>query len=261
MSQYSHSNFDYVSRLFLRGLGLVYLIAFSSLWVQLYSLFSSRGISPINETLSRLSAEYGLWGFFKAPSIFWFIDTNSALLMTCVAGMIFSAWVAFGLFQRIYLIISWIAYLSFVTLGAPFLSFQWDYLLLEISFLTLCLSALGTRSLTVWLYRLLLIRLMLSSGLVKLYSGDYSWWNLTALDYHYFTQPLPHYVSWLVHQLPAWFQSLSVLIMFIIELVFPFFILLSNRLRYIGVYGIVGLMICIMLTGNYGFFNILVIFI
>ena len=52
-----------------------------------------------------------------------------------------------------------------------------------------------------FLFRVLLFKLMLSSGWVKLSSGDPSWVNATALDYHFWTQPLPHQLSYLFHGL------------------------------------------------------------
>ncbi len=42
--------------------------------------------------------------------------------------------------------------------------------------------------------KFLLFKLMLMSGVVKLTSGDDCWWNLTALDYHYWSQPLANSV-------------------------------------------------------------------
>ena len=47
------------------------------------------------------------------------------------------------------------------------------------------------------------------SGVVKLRSGDVTWRGLTALQYHYETQPLPTWTSWYMHQLPGWFQQLG----------------------------------------------------
>ena len=48
-----------------------------------------------------------------------------------------------------------------------------------------------------WLLRLLLCKLMLSSGLTKVAWGDRTWRDLTALAFHYWTQPLPtgHYLQ------------------------------------------------------------------
>ena len=43
----------------------------------------------------------------------------------------------------------------------------------------------------------LLFRLMFSSGVVKVRSGDRTWRTLTALTFHYETQPLPTPLAWL----------------------------------------------------------------
>src|SRR5437867_6374616 len=109
----------------------------------------------------------------------------------------------------------------------------------------------------VWLLRWLLFRLMFSSGVVRLASGDPAWRNLTALRYHYETQPLPTWVGWFAHQLPDWFQTLSVLLMFFIEIVVPFFIFVPGILRRIAFFAIIALQSLIALTGNYCFFNLL----
>ena len=68
------------------------------------------------------------------------------------------------------------------------------------------------------LFRWLLFRLMLLSGLAKLTSGDPTWRNLTALRYHYETQPLPTPLAWYAHQLPLAVHRASVAAMFAIEL-------------------------------------------
>jgi len=85
------------------------------------------------------------------------------------------------------------------------------------------------------------------------------WWDLSALSFHYWTQPLPHVGGWLVHQLPDWFDQLSVLVMFGIELIVPFFIFFSRKFRLVAFGCFVGFQIVIMVTGNYGFFNVLTI--
>jgi len=92
---------------------------------------------------------------------------------------------------------------------------------------------------------------------VKLTSGDESWWNLSALRYHYETQPLPTPLAWWAHQLPAWFQASSTIVMFAIELVAPFLLFCPRPLRLIGVASILTFQALIALTGNYCFFNLL----
>ena len=108
-----------------------------------------------------------------------------------------------------------------------------------------------------WLLRLLLFKLMFSSGCVKLASGDPNWRNLKALTFHYQTQPLPTWIGWYASQLPLWFQKFSCVMMFGAELVAPFLIFAPRRLRFFGALAMACLQILILLTGNYTFFNLL----
>ena len=110
-----------------------------------------------------------------------------------------------------------------------------------------------------WLLWFLLFRLMFSSGMVKLASGDPNWRNLTALDYHYYTQPLPTPIAWYVHLAPAWFQHGSVVFLFFVELVVPFLIYAPRLWRHAGAGLLILLQVLIALTGNYAFFNLLTI--
>jgi hypothetical protein len=165
------------------------------------------------------------------------------------------------------LFLLWAFYLSLVNAGQEFFAFQWDSLLLEAGFLAIFAAApvlrpqqaghahfhRGIRLLLGWL----LFRLVFMSGYVKLASGDDTWRNLTALYYHYETQPLPHWISWYAFHLPHAFHRFSALLLFFLELVIPFFIFTPRRTRFAGFLGIVLLQLLILLTGNYGFFNIL----
>ena len=98
---------------------------------------------------------------------------------------------------------------------------------------------------------------MFSSGCVKLFSGDPNWRNLTALTFHYQTQPLPTWIGWYANQLPLWFQKASCVGMFAIELGAPWLIFAPRRIRFCGGAAIAFLQILILLTGNYTFFNLL----
>ena len=149
------------------------------------------------------------------------------------------------------------------------MGFQWDILLLEAGFLAIFFAPLTIlpklakealpSPLVLWLFHWLLFRLMFSSGIVKLLSGDATWQNLTALNYHYETQPLPNFISWYMYQLPAWFQKASIVFMFATELIVPFLIFAPRRFRFIGGIILIIFQILIILTGNYCFFNLLTI--
>jgi hypothetical protein len=107
--------------------------------------------------------------------------------------------------------------------------------------------------------RWLLFRLMFLSGMVKLLSNDPSWRDLTALHYHYWTQPLPTWTAYWFDRLPDWFQRLSTFSMFTIELAAPFAMFGPRRIRLLGAGALIGLQLLIVSTGNYNFFNVLTV--
>jgi len=100
---------------------------------------------------------------------------------------------------------------------------------------------------------------MFLSGVTKLLSGDVTWHELTALNIHYQTQPLPTTPGWYAHHLPSWVHGGSVAIMFFIEIAVPLCIVCPRLVRHAGCALLVLLQILIGLTGNYCFFNLLTI--
>jgi len=161
-----------------------------------------------------------------------------------------------GVARRAALVAAFVLYLSLVSIGQSFLSFQWDFLLLEAGFLAIFLLPVFPR---IWLFRWLLFRLMFLSGTAKLLSHDPTWRNLTALEFHYQTQPLPTVFGWYFHQLPIGYQKASVVFLFFIELVVPFLMFAPRRVRLFAGAMTVALQALIFLTGNYAFFNLLTV--
>jgi len=139
------------------------------------------------------------------------------------------------------------------------MSFQWDFLLLECGFLAIFLPWGST--IIVWLYRWLVFRFMFLGGAVKIASGDKSWDSLTALGYHFETQPLATPLSWYIHHLPESVLMAGTGITLIIELLVPFLIFTPRRFRHIAAWCFLLIEMSILLTGNYNFFNLLTIFI
>jgi hypothetical protein len=140
--------------------------------------------------------------------------------------------------------------------GQDFLGFQWDALLVETGFLAMFADAVPVRIL---LFRWLAFRVMFFSGVEKLASHDPSWRNLTALHYHYETQPLPNPLAWLMYQLPMGFQKFSTAFTLVVELAVPFLFLMPRKLRRAGAWITILLQVLIFLTGNYTYFNLLAI--
>ena len=147
-----------------------------------------------------------------------------------------------------------VLYLSLFYAGQTFMSFQWDTFLLETGFLALVLSFATMPG--IWLLRWLLFRFMFMSGVVKLASGDPNWWNLTALSYHFQTQPLPSPLAWYAAYAPAGVLAFATGATFFVELALPFLIFAPRRLRFGAAFGFLLLETLIVLTGNYNWFNL-----
>lgn len=254
------SSYERSSALFARAISLIYLIAFVSFARQASALVGERGIQPMVDFLNEVGRQYGSSAKWVAPTLFWWIPTDFALQAIAWGGAV----LAFAALisrphtggQKGAFAVLWIYYLSLVTVGQIFTGFQWDFLLLEVGFLAIFLKPVRPR---VFLFHWLAFRLMFQSGAIKLLSNDPSWHNLTALSFHYFTQPLPTPLAWYAAQLPAWFQKLSTAVVFAIELPLPFLMLGPRRLKQIAAVGVILLQLLIILTGNYNFFNLLAI--
>jgi len=256
-------------QLFLRGLGLVYLIAFISFWVQVDGLIGANGISPVREFLPAAKEQVGTQAPFLLPSLCWFDSSNAFLHFLCGAGAFVSFLLIAGFVPVLCLIFLLVCYLSLTVAGQTFFNFQWDILLLETGFLAIFFAPLGWRlnwraeapfsRAGFFLLKLLLFKLMFMSGVVKLTSGDDSWWKLTALDYHYWTQPLPTVPGWWAAQSSEWLKQFSNFAVILIECVAGFFLWAPRRLRFITFVLLVSLQVMIGLTGNYCFFNLLTI--
>ncbi|MFC4426859.1 lipase maturation factor family protein [Deinococcus navajonensis] len=249
--------------LFLRALGLIYLVAFLSLSTQITGLVGRRGILPVEGFLAAASGALGSSAWQQLPTLLWLNHTDAFLRGLCVAGVILAGLVTADLLTLPALAGLWALYLSLFYAGQDFLGFQWDILLLETGFLAIFFAPLswpgrrpGLPSLSVlWLLRLLVFRLMFGSGVAKLASGDPTWRDLSATAYHYQTQPLPTPLGWVMHHLPMTAHRAEVGFTFVAELIAPFLIFAPRPLRLGGAAVLVVLQFMILLTGNFAFFN------
>ncbi len=291
--------------IFLKSLGVIYLIAFLSWWTQQSALIGSKGILPAQQTMEAVEknlkeahqqsgapGELTGWKKFCAfPTLCWRSASDGFLTFLCVGGVVMAVLLTLGIAPIPMLIGLWLFYLSLARVGGNFMSFQWDYLLLEVGFaailvaplhplpvwarnawrrwrakasgseFTPCLPGAPSRIALLVLWALL-FKLMFMSGVVKLVpppgmQPDPTWHDWTALTYHYWTQPLPMPTAWWAAQSPLWFQKFSCATMFFIEIWLPFLFFAPRRLRLFACAGQIVLQLAIMLTGNYCFFNLL----
>ena len=247
---------DLVSFLFLRLFGLIYLAAFISFGVQAQGLIGSHGIEPLADLVgdADIASRFGLERFFLMPMVFWWTASDFAIQAVCWAGAGLSLLLVFNLLPRLSLFLLYVLYLSLLYGGQDFMTYQWDTFLLEAGVLALLLSF--ARAPGIWLLRWLLFRFLFMSGMVKLLSGDPNWWNLSALSYHFLTQPLPTPLAWYAAHLPPRMLTFLTGGTLLVELVLPFLIFCPRRLRFFAAFGILVLQTCILITGNYNWFNL-----
>jgi hypothetical protein len=251
---YTPPRHDLVRVLFLRLFGLIYLAAFVSFGVQAQGLVGSHGIEPLAELVANIASRFGPERFLLMPMVFWWNASDVAIQVVCWAGAGLSLLLVFNVLPRLSLLLLYVLYLSLLYGGQDFMTYQWDTFLLEAGFISLLLSLARTPG--IWLLRWLLFRFLFMSGMVKLLSGDPNWWNLSALSYHFLTQPLPTPLAWYAAHLPPNVLSFLTAGTLFVELFLPFLIFCPRRLRFFAACGILLLQTCILITGNYNWFNL-----
>jgi hypothetical protein len=243
---------------FQRGLALIYLIAFLVAFNQFRALAGEWGLLPVPEFL-------GLVNFRKAPSIFHLYYSDKFFGLVSVAGILLSItgltslsergplWFSIAVWSSLYVL-----YLSIMNVGQVFYGFGWESMLLEAGFLAI---PLATNRMVVpfpiiFLLRWMLFRVEFGAGLIKL-RGDPCWRNLTCLNYHHETQPLPNPLSWDFHHLPTSFHKLEVVGNFAAQLVVPWGLFFPQPVAGICGALIILTQMWLFISGNYSWLNLL----
>src|SRR6187402_640061 len=250
----------------LRGLGLIYAVAFLILVRQGSALIGTQGLMPATDYLARLASVYHSRGagFWQLPSVFWFSSSDACLQGGAWLGLFGALVVLLGFSNAPLLGLLWALHLSFTHVGQIFYGYGWDSLLCETGFLAIFLAPgfrpgeLDPRSpppqFVLLLFRWLQFRLMFGAGLIKL-RGDECWTNLTCLAYHYETQPNPGPLSPLFHAAPLWFHQLGALFNHLVEVVAPFGVFGPRRLRIAAGSLIIVFQSILIVSGNLSFLN------
>src|SRR6266511_2368269 len=253
----------------LRLLGFVYAVAFLIAAQQLVPLVGEHGLTPANHFLGVIQAQLGsrTAGMLRVPTLFWFGISDNALSIFSWVGFGLSLVVLGGYANAILLAALWAMYMSFVHIGQIWYGYGWEIQLLETGFLSIFLCPLldgrpfpkcRPPILVIWLFRWLGFRIMIGAGLIKL-RGDPCWRDLTCLLYHYETQPIPNPLSYYLHQLPAWFHALEVLLNHFVELMLAWTVFAPRRVRHAGGVLLVAFQVLLILSGNLSFLNWLTI--
>ncbi|XP_059682563.1 lipase maturation factor 1 [Gavia stellata] len=260
----------------LRSIALLYFVAFLVAYHQNKQLIGEKGLLPCKLYLQNVKKYFkgkiNLDALSYAPTIIWFLDwsdMDSILDYLSVFGLATSAFVLVtGCANMVLMAFLWVLYLSLVNVGQIWYSFGWESQLLETGFLGIFLCPLWTlsrlprhtppSSIVIWGFRWLIFRIMLGAGLIKI-RGDRCWRELTCMDYHYETQPVPNPIAYFMHRSPWWFHQFETLVNHFVELVVPFFLFMGRRMCI--VHGLLQILfqVLLILSGNLSFLNWLTI--
>nr|WP_208383779.1 lipase maturation factor family protein [Modestobacter marinus] len=243
---------------FTRGLALVYLIAFVAALRQGRALLGTHGLTPVPRYL-----EWASWK--RAPSLFHLHWSDRFFAGCCWTGIVLSAAALGGLADRLPLAgwmllwaVLWALYLSIVNVGQIWYGFGWESLLLEAGFLAVFLGPahVAPPVLGMWLLRWLLFRLEFGAGLIKM-RGDRCWRDLTCLQWHHETQPMPNPLSWWFHRLSPRLHRVETLANHVTQLVVVFGLLAPQPVAGVAALVIVVTQGYLLISGNFAWLNAL----
>ncbi|WP_138429765.1 lipase maturation factor family protein [Fodinibius saliphilus] len=252
-----HTGDYWISRFIIqRGIGLMYLIAFIVAINQFRPLLGENGLLPVPRFIERIS-------FNSSPSIFHWHYSDSFFSFIAWIGLGLSMLAVTGVSDNGPLWLSvviwsllWFLYLSIVNVGQIFYGFGWESLLLEAGFYAIFLGPLHfqTPFLVIIIIRWLVFRLEFGAGLIKM-RGDQCWRNLTCLNYHHETQPLPNPLSIFFHRLPEFYHKIETLFNHIVQLGAVWLLFLPQPFTSIGAGMIILSQGYLIISGNYAWLN------
>src|ERR1041384_2931906 len=159
---------------FTRLIGVIYLIAFGSLFGQLTTLVGARGIMPVELKLAAMRRDFpGIKRFLYFPTLLWFSSSDRVMRALVAAGFASGLFVIWGGPLGFWgMLTGYVVYLSFDV--ALKLSFPWECVFFETAVFGLLLPEilplpeLGATAAPApaigWAYRLFLFRVLCGVG-------------------------------------------------------------------------------------------------
>lgn len=257
---FTSKSYTFATQITNRLLGLMFFVTFISVNVQMKGLVGEKGIIPVKTTIELMKKNQK--SFFQFPTFFFFNQTDTMIQIHCYLGILFSSLIVLDILTPWMFFFNYWIYLSLKMTGREWFALQFDHLLLETAILStflnlnslFCLHTSGGSHSIHWALWWLLLRMNFCSGILKICTGDKAWRSQTALFYHYFSQPMPNFISYYAHLLPPLVHKASCVAHFVIELAFPFGLFFEIS-RVSAALGLALLQIGILVTGNYGVFN------
>lgn len=249
---------DYwAGRLFVqKAIALMYLISFLNARNQFRPLCGEKGLLPAPAFLKRVS-------FKNMPGIFqWHYSDRLVGAVTwtgILISMIHLAGFSDHLPVWLYMVswfFPWVLYLSIVNTGQIFWGYGWESMLLEVGFLVIFLgpASMEVPLIVIWLICWMLFRVELGAGLIKI-RGDQCWRDLTCLNYHHETQPLPNYLSRFFHLLPESLHKTETAFNHFVQLIAVWGLFFPQPVATISASVIILSQLYLIISGNYAWLN------
>lgn len=232
MDGFAAVDFELARQVLQRGIAALYLVAFISTVRQFRPLLGERGLMPAPELLAWVKGSRTRAQLLK-PTVFrWVGYSDRRLAALCWGGIVVSVALVIGVPQlgppwvpMLCFLALWFGYMSITSIGQTFYGFGWEMLLVEAGFVAAFLGS-NTQpppTLVIVLCWWLVFRLEFGAGMIKLRGGR-EWRDLTAMDWHHETQPMPGPLSRQAHLMPRWFHRVEVVGSHVVQLVVPFFV-------------------------------------
>ena len=265
--------------LFLKGLSLVYLISYLSLYSQIQGLWGNDGLFPSNVFLKRLQENLqGHKYYIFYPSLAWLLNIESnaienLLYILCILGIIISLLIIFyekHFMNSISFFILWYIHYNFIFLGQIFMKFACDNLLTEVGFVSIFFAPFSFRNINYifivndicyYILKFILFKFMVSTGINIIGSECPYWTSFNGLSFFFQGQGLLSKNSYFFH------NNLSDNVKKIIS-AFGYFCILYLPIGYFLVWRRFSIYagqltflfnLFFILAGNYGVLNLLVI--
>jgi len=253
-----HADYWFSRFIIQRGLGLIYLLAFLNAFNQFRPLLGENGLLPAPEFLKKTT-------FKRYPSLFHWHYSDQFFAVVASAGILLSVLAMTGLSDAGPLWLSmliwcllWVIYLSIVNIGQTFYGFGWESILLEAGFYAIFLGPLHfyVPLTMIFVLRWLVFRVEFGAGLIKI-RGDSCWRNLTCLNYHHETQPMPNPMSRFFHNLPEGVHKFETLSNHMVQLGVIWLLFAPQPFASYAALLIVLTQGYLILSGNYAWLNLL----
>ena len=250
-----------------RGIGLIYLISFTSIAAQVVPAAGVDSVNPIGEMLASIRRDFPTWKrFVHFPTVLWLNSSDLSLRLLSWFGLACAVAVIYGGEYSQWAMIA--CYVTYVSLDKPMgLVFPWDCVLFEAGFLgsflapTLALPDVAATAAPApaiaWAVRILVFRVLFGFGKFKFTGATKDDWNY--LHGFLVNQPLASAIGLYMQKLPLWVLRVSMVLMFLAEIPIPPLLFVPNALGVVAGVAIVGLMFGIWASGNFGFFNLAII--